>query len=104
MNEPLTDQDWEKLLRDGHIIKRIVYHNGGMATKTMCENVLMKRHGLDRGWMHTVMNSLESRNDPMGERPAPEIMAEWRQYFIGEDCHWFRGNPFELEDSQNENN
>lgn len=43
-------------------IRRTIIAAGGMATKTAVEDVLMERHGMERGDAHSIMNHIEAHN------------------------------------------
>lgn len=88
--------NWDALVLEALQVKEIIYTNGGIATKSAVENVLMAKHGeLDRGESHSILNHIEFQNFPVaGHDPD---MAEWAEFFASVRIKWFHGNPFEVE-------
>ena len=97
----LSDKFFQSLVADALAIREIIYSHGGMATKSAVEDVLMNKHRqleMNRYWPHMVMNHIEQQNAQIPDRrfssePRPSL-DEWRVYFDGVDCHWYRGDPF----------
>ena len=51
-----------KLLQEAINIRYVIIAMGGMATKSCVEDVLMVRHGINRGKAHDIMNHIEFNN------------------------------------------
>lgn len=50
----------EALVTHGESVRYLIISMGGMATKSLVENVLMDRFGISRGVAHTVTNMIET--------------------------------------------
>lgn len=50
------------VVQDALVIRRRIVAAGGMATKTVVEDELMPKHGIDRRAAHDVMNHIEYHN------------------------------------------
>lgn len=62
ISQEASDHIFETLLQEVTEIQYLIVKSGKMATKTAVENILIKRHGLDRADAHTLTNTTESRN------------------------------------------
>ena len=58
----MSDRTYFRLLDEVTDIRYLIVTKGGMATKSLVEDVLMARHGLDRGDAHSLLNANESAN------------------------------------------
>lgn len=58
----MSDQTFETILNEVSEIQFLIVKAGKMATKSKVEDILMKRHGLDRGDAHTFTNCTENLN------------------------------------------
>lgn len=58
----MTDEEWRDLVEEALAVRRQIISDGQMATKSAVEDVLMKRHDIDRCVAHDVMNHIERNN------------------------------------------
>lgn len=59
----LSDETYLMILNETCAIQYLIIKSGGMATKSLVENILMERYGFERGDAHTLTNAAESRSD-----------------------------------------
>lgn len=81
----MSNQTYLKILDETIEIQYLIIAAGGIATKTAVENILMRRHSLNRSDAHSFTNYAESRQDFMvrsgkvqwlAKRPQPTI-EDW---------------------------
>jgi hypothetical protein len=84
---------WLALVEDALKIQKVIYDHGGMATKSIVEDVLIGKHeGVDRHQAHAIMNGIEQED----RRWTKEVsLAEYAPYMTGIEIRWSRGNPLE---------
>ena len=93
------DKMWEKLTDAARIVE-VIFVNGGMATKSAVEVILMARYpGMSHSDAHDAMNTLEFFNVQPNHGPyedeTPPTIDEYCLYMQGVDIRWFDGNPME---------
>lgn len=90
----MTDQKYQEILAEVPEIQYLIVKAGGIATKTVVEQILMLRHNLDRGDAHTFLNINEGHNnrdftigqngaqwqEHTAKRPAP-MMSKYQAQF-----------------------
>lgn len=72
----MSDGQYFEILAEVAEIQFLIVEAGGMATKTAVEEVLMKRHGLDRSDAHTFVNVAAAGRDFMVRRGGVEWLAD----------------------------
>lgn len=59
----VKDDKWKSLVNEAVAVRKAIVHSGGMATKSLTEDILMIFHTeLDRGAAHDILNHIESHN------------------------------------------
>jgi hypothetical protein len=58
----MSDEQYKKILDQITDIRWLIIRAGGIATKTVVENILMLRYGCSRGDAHTLLNCSENLN------------------------------------------
>jgi len=71
----MSDQTFSRLMDEVCEIQFLIVQAGGIATKTAVENIMMRRHQLDRGDAHSLTNYAESRQDFMVNNGRVEWLA-----------------------------
>ena len=87
------------LTREALRITEVIVVNGGMATKSAVEDVLMEMfQSLTRYRAHAIMNHLEINNMKIPDRRFNHVdtptLEEYAPYMKGVEIKWYRGNPF----------
>ena len=103
MNNKLgLDDNYWNLIREAISIKYLIYMNGGNASKSAVEDVLMKRLGTGRYNAHQVMNIIEFYNLDAScivnkrwtytnwENP---VMRNYPEILETSTIKWYRGKP-----------
>ena len=86
------------LTKEALRITEVIVVNGGMATKSAVEDVLMAMfHSLTRYRAHAIMNHLEVNNmripDRRFDRDDVPTLDEYAQYMEDVEIRWYKGNP-----------
>ena len=95
--------DYQDLIRTAVAIKFLIYVNGGGATKSIVEDVLMMRlPSVDRSLAHGVMNDIEfhgfdaasirNKQWRFDETAGPQL-SEYPEIGKIERIRWYRGKP-----------
>ena len=103
MRNPIWDvwpDEYAALVREAIAIRWLIYINGGNASKSVVEDVLLSRHGeIDRSFAHDIMNAIEQHDlcgamfrDRRWYGGAEPAFADYPE-IARADIRWYDGRP-----------
>jgi len=90
---------FEMLRADALMIRKVIFENAGMASKSVVEDVMMRKHpGLKRMEAHEILNHIEFHN--LKHQGIADDVLDWEPFFDGVKVDWHAGDPFEMARAQ----